>query len=179
MCVPAWIGLSAPNCSYTQLDDHHEWYRYHHLFQEMLQQRLSAELMPEQVNALHRQASTWFAEHGLLDEALQHALAAGDFDLAVRQMNNGLRDVLNREERPTLERWLRLLPEEMIQKHPQLLMIRVWALEFSWRLEQQAQVIQVVEDLVNSDIGASMPVDDLQVLARANPDDKIPTVVFF
>ena len=120
--------------------------------------------MPEEVNTLHRRASTWFEEHGLMDEAVQHALAAGDLDLAARQMTIGLRDVINREDRPTLERWLRLLPEEMIQRDPGLLMIRVWALELSWRLEQQAQVIQQVEELLDSDMGASLPADDLQIL---------------
>ena len=113
---------------------------------------------------MHRLASAWFEEHGLLDEALHHALAAGDLDLAARQMNAGLRDVLNREDRPTLERWLRLLPEEMIQRRPELLMIRVWALQFSWRLDLQAQVIQQVEELLDSEAGASLPADDLQIL---------------
>ena len=68
------------------------------------------------MQALHRRASVWFKEHGLIDEALQHALAAGDLDLAARQMSDGLREVLDREDLPTLERWLRLLPEEMIQR---------------------------------------------------------------
>ena len=98
------------------LEERREWYRYHHLFQELLQQRASAEMGLDQVANLHRLASAWFEEHGLLDEALHHALAAGDLDLAARQMSSGLREVLNREDRPTLERWLRLLPEEMIQR---------------------------------------------------------------
>ncbi len=146
------------------LDDHKEWYRYHHLFQELLQQRLSAEMATEEVNKLHLRVSAWFEKRGLIDEALQHSLAAGDLDLAAHQMTNGMCDVINREDWPTLERWLRLLPEEMIQRDPWLLMIRVWLLELTWRLEQQAQVIQLVEELVNSDIGASMPVDDLKTL---------------
>ena len=148
----------------TPLDNRREWYRYHHLFQELLQQKLSAELVPDQVNELHRLASAWFEEHGLLDEALQHALAAGDLDLAARQMNAGLRDVLNRQGRPTLERWLRLLPEEMIQRHPGLLMIRAWALEFSWRPDLQAQVLQQIEELLEAEEGAALQVDDLQIL---------------
>ncbi len=98
------------------LDNRREWYRYHHLFQELLQQRASAELAADQVSNLHRLASAWFEAHGLIDEALHHALAAGDLDLAARQMSAGLRDVINREDRPTLERWLRMLPEEMIQQ---------------------------------------------------------------
>ena len=100
------------------LDDRREWYRYHHLFQESLQQRASAELTPDQVAGLHCLASTWFEEHGMLDEALQHALAAGDPQLATHQMTTRLCDVINREDWPTLERWLRLLPEEMIQQDP-------------------------------------------------------------
>ncbi len=65
---------------------------------------------------LHRQASTWYGQQGLVDEAIHHALAAGDLDLAARQMTAGLRDVINRVDRPTLERWLGLLPEELIQR---------------------------------------------------------------
>ncbi len=146
------------------LDDRREWYRYHHLFQESLQQRAAAEMAPDHVAHLHRRASTWFEEHGLLDEALQHALKAGDPQLATRQMTIGLCDVLNREDWPTLERWLSLLPEEMIQQDPWLLMIRVWLLELTWRLEQQALVIQQVEELLDAGGGASLPADDLRIL---------------
>jgi ATP/maltotriose-dependent transcriptional regulator MalT len=146
------------------LDNHREWYRYHHLFQELLQQRLSIEMMPDQVNNLHRWASVWFEEHGLVDEALHHALAAGDLGLAARQMSTGLCEVLNHEDRLTLERWLRLLPEEMIQQQPELLMLRAWEMQFTWRLDLQAKVIQQVEELLDSGVGASLPVDVLQIL---------------
>jgi LuxR family maltose regulon positive regulatory protein len=146
------------------LDNRREWYRYHHLFQELLQQRAFTELGADQVSHLHRLTSGWFEEHGLINEALHHALAAGDFDLAARQMSAGLRDVINREDRPTLERWLRMLPEELIQRQPWLLMIRAWALEFSWRLDLQAQVIEQAEKLLDSEVGALLPVDDQQVL---------------
>ncbi len=148
----------------SPLDSRREWYRYHHLFQELLQQRLSIEISPDQVKNLHRRASAWFEEHGLLDEALHHAQAAGDFNLAARQMSAGLRDVINREDRLTLERWIRILPEEMIQRQPQLLMIRAWAFQFSWRLDLQAQVIKQIENLVDADDGTSLPADDLQLL---------------
>ena len=140
----------------TPLDDRREWYRYHHLFLELLQRRLSAEMRAEQVAKLHRLASAWFEEHGLLDEALHHALAAGDLDLAARQMNAGLCEALNREDRQTLERWLRLLPDEMIQRRPELLMIKAWALQFTWRLELQAQTLEQVEALLEFRWGRSL-----------------------
>ncbi len=138
-CTPAWIGLSALSC-------------YHPPGQppgmvplpSFIPGVAAAEAVvregTDQVADLHRRASTWFEEHGLLDEALHHALAAGDLDLAARQMSAGLRDVLNREDRPTLERWLRLLPQEVIQQRPELLMIRAWVLQFLWRFDQQAKV---------------------------------------
>jgi LuxR family maltose regulon positive regulatory protein len=146
------------------LDNRREWYRYHQLFQKLLQQRASAELGLDQVASLHLRASAWFEEHGLLDEALHHAMAAGDLDLATRQMIAGLRDVINRVDRLTLERWLRLLPDEMIQRHPGLLMIRAWALQFMWRLDLQAQVLKQIEDLLDADGGASLPEDYGQLL---------------
>jgi LuxR family maltose regulon positive regulatory protein len=157
-----WIERS--DLFLTSLDNRREWYRYHHLFQELLGRRLTAEIGPDQVSDMHRRASAWFEEHGLLDEALHHALAAGDFDLAARQMSTGLRDALNHEDRLTLERWLRLLPEEVIQHHPGLLMIRAWALQFMWRLDLQAQALQQLEALLDSGEGPSLPAADLQLL---------------
>jgi LuxR family maltose regulon positive regulatory protein len=146
------------------LDDRREWYRYHHLFQESLQQRLSVEMGADKVNNLRIRASAWFEEHGLLDEALRLAHAAGNLDLAARQMYAGLRDVLNHADRPTLERWLNLLPEEVIQQRPELLMIRIWTLHFLWQLDQLPPLFQQVEALLDAEVGASLPVDDLRVL---------------
>ena len=146
----------------TPLDNRQEWYRYHHLFQELLQQRLSAEMTPAEVTNLHRLASAWFEEHGLIDEALHHTLAAGDLDLAARQMNAGLRDVLNREDWFTLERWLRLLPEEFVEHRPELLMIKAWVLQFSWQHGAQIKVLQQVEELMDEGSIKTLTGDDLQ-----------------
>ena len=148
----------------TPLDESREWYRYHHLFQELLQQRLLTELSSDQVNDLHHLASDWFEEHGFLNEAIQHALAAGDVDLAARLMASKLYEILNREDRPTLEHWLRLLPEDVIQRRPDLLMIRAWALQFLWQLGLQGKVLQQVEELLDSEAGASLPVEDVKIL---------------
>ena len=181
---PAWNARSCldwierSELFLISLDNQREWYRYHHLFQELLQQRFSAEMPPDQITNLHHRASAWFEEQGLIDEAIHHALAAGDLDLAARQMSLGLRDVLNREDRPTLERWLRLLPEEMIQRRPELLMIKAWALQFLWRLNLQAQVLQQVEELL--DFGGRCIATGRRPAnpARPNPPDKVSVHVF-
>jgi LuxR family maltose regulon positive regulatory protein len=146
------------------LDDRQVWYRYHHLFQELLEQRLAAGVTPDELANLHRRASDWYEKQGLLDEALQHAIAAGDLDMAARQMIAGLRDAINREDRQTLERWLGLMPDELIQRNPGLLMIKAWALQFGWRLDYQMQVIHQVEELLDSEASKSLPAEELQLL---------------
>ena len=88
--VPASIQwLERNNLFVIPLDDNRQWYRYHHLFQELLQRRLLAEVGPEQVAELHRRAAAWFAGQGLIDEALRHALAINDLDLAAQLMVRG------------------------------------------------------------------------------------------
>ncbi len=148
--VPACIQwLERNNLFVIPLDNDRQWYRYHHLFQELLQRRLLAEVGPEQVTELHRRAAAWFAGQGLIDEALHHALAANDLDLAARLMEAGLCDVLNREDRPTLDRWLRLLPEDFIQRRPWLLMIKALAFQFSWQLPAVWKLLGQIEALLD------------------------------
>ena len=64
----------------------------------------------------------------------------------------------------TLERWLRLIPEDVIQQRPELLMIRVWLYELTWRLDLQLSVVQKVDELIDSEVGARMQNKDLQIL---------------
>jgi LuxR family maltose regulon positive regulatory protein len=133
--VPACIQwLEGHNLFVIPLDNDRQWYRYHHLFQELLQRRLLADVGPAQVTELHRRAAAWFAGQGQIDEALRHALAAADRDLAAQLMEAGLCHAPNREDRPTLDRWLRLLPEDFIRRRPWLLMIKAYAFQFSWQL---------------------------------------------
>ena len=132
----------------TPLDNDRQWHRYHHLFQALLQRRLLAAVGQEQVTALHRAAAVWFAEQGLIDESLHHALAVDDLDLAARLMQAGLCDVLNREDRATLERWLRLLPEDFIGHRPWLLMFKALALQFSSQLPAMWKLLGQIEALI-------------------------------
>ena len=133
------------------LDDVFEWYRYHHLFQQFLQQKLVSEMGSNTALQLHKLASVWLGEHGYVEEALQHALAAEDIDLAANHMSASLCDVLNREDRPTLERWQRLLPEKIILSQPELLMIRAWAYQLAFRLDLLMQTLQLMDQLLESE----------------------------
>ena len=148
--VPACIQwLERHNLFVIPLDDHRQWYRYHHLFQELLQRRLLSEAGPEQVAELHRRAAAWLDGQGLVDEAIRHALAINDLDLAAQLMVAGFCDAMNREDRATLDRWLRLLPEDFVQRHPWLLMIQAVALHWSWQLGAVGKVLDQIEALLD------------------------------
>jgi LuxR family transcriptional regulator, maltose regulon positive regulatory protein len=130
------------------LNNQTEWYRYHHLFAEMLRQKLNAEQGADAVAALHRRAAVWLAQQGYIDDALHHAISADDFGFAAQLVAQALPEALNREDRPMLERWLSFFPEAIILQRPELLLLKAWALQFSWRLQVQVHVIRQVESLL-------------------------------
>jgi LuxR family maltose regulon positive regulatory protein len=146
------------------LDDTRTWYRCHPLFRDFLRERLLARLGAEVVTDLNRKAAAWFAQQGLLDEAVRYALQAGDLDLAARLLEQRLGDVLNREDRTVLERWLRVLPEEIVARRPWLLMAKAWALNFTWQLGRQLKVVSQLEALLAEGGGATLPAEELQLL---------------
>jgi LuxR family maltose regulon positive regulatory protein len=150
-----WVERT--NLFVVPLDGRGEWYRYHHLFLGLLRQRLTAEADADRVAELHGRAADWFAERELVDEALRHAIAAHDLDRAARLIEQGLPRVLNLEDRPALERWLHLLPEEFIQGRPGLLMARAWALVLSWQLSAVARTLRQVEALIEGGRQAPSP----------------------
>jgi LuxR family maltose regulon positive regulatory protein len=103
------------------------WYQYHPLFREFLQQQLNSQL-PERVEELHRRASQWFEQNGMVSEAIQHAFAITDHKTAARLISSLAPDYLKRGELVTLRRWLELLPETVIWNEPRLCLTQVWLL---------------------------------------------------
>ncbi len=116
--------LESANIFIIPLDDSGRWYRYHHLFQEFLQARLSQRFSAAEVAALHRRAATWFAEHELIDEALRHTLVAGDMASAVDLVAANRYELINQESYRRLSRWLSMFPEPIIRESPDLLLIK-------------------------------------------------------
>jgi LuxR family transcriptional regulator, maltose regulon positive regulatory protein len=154
-----WIERA--NLFVIPLDNQHEWYRYHHLFRDLLQRRLREH--PDQVSTFHMNAARWFASHDLVEEAIHHAMQAADLNLAATLMERGLREVLNREDVPTMQRWLQMLPDDIIQKRPGLLIIKVWVAILKARFGEPLQYLRDVEALL-SDSSESSPPEELRVL---------------
>jgi LuxR family maltose regulon positive regulatory protein len=96
--------------------------------------------------------SAWYAQQGLMDEALHHALAGGDEAAAVQLVGEHLGDVLNREDGPALDHWLARLPEHLIYRHPALLMARAYSLSMHWRLAAILPLVERAESLLVEDL---------------------------
>ena len=101
------------------LDEVRGWWRYHHLFADLLRARLEQD-RPGRVPELHRAAAAWFDEHDLGDDAVRHALAAGDAAWAARLVERYVDALLGRSEGATLRRWLSMLPVELLRARPRL-----------------------------------------------------------
>jgi len=115
--------LERANLFVDPLDEKRRWYRFHHLFADLLRGRLR-EKEADRVADLYRRAATWCQDHGLLDDAIRHALAAGDAMWAARLVEQHVNEPLRRGEGMVLERWLSLLPDDVVRSRPALCLAR-------------------------------------------------------
>lgn len=112
-------ALERGNFFVVPLDDRRHWYRYHHLFAQVLYARLMAE-QPDLVSTLHLRASEWYEQHGLASDAIRHAMAAEDFERAANLIERAVPDMSRNREEATLLGWLKALPDEVVRCRPVL-----------------------------------------------------------
>jgi LuxR family maltose regulon positive regulatory protein len=136
--------LSRSNLFLIPLDDHREWYRYHHLFADFLSQRLR-ESEPERIPELHRRASQWYETEGLVDEAIQHALAARDMEGAARLADGIAADLVVRRESYKLVKFVEQLPSDLCQGYPMLCIWHAWALLYMGQMEMVEPALTLIE----------------------------------
>jgi ATP/maltotriose-dependent transcriptional regulator MalT len=126
------------------LDEVRGWWRYHHLFADLLRARLKAE-QPERVQGLHRAAAAWYDRHDLADEAVRHALAASDWDWAARLVERHVETLLGRSEGDTLRRWLSSLPELAVSSRPRLALARAYGAAMGFQVESLEALLDDAE----------------------------------
>jgi LuxR family maltose regulon positive regulatory protein len=119
--------LERANLFIIPLDAERRWYRYHQLFSDLLRQRLR-QVQPGQVSIFHSRASTWYEQHALLDEAIEHAFQARDFERSAALIAQLADALWKRGEHLKLRRWLRKLPDEWLCAQPQLCIYHAWFL---------------------------------------------------
>jgi LuxR family transcriptional regulator, maltose regulon positive regulatory protein len=118
-------SLEQANLFIIPLDASHTWYRYHHLFAELLQQFLRLSGTPEA--DLHRRASRWYEAHGFYHEAVEHAISAQDWEIAIRVMHQINSGMLKRGEGVTLLGWFKRIPAAVTRSNPGLCLMNAWA----------------------------------------------------
>jgi len=118
--------LERANMFVVPLDDRRRWYRYHHLFADVLRAHLYDE-DPDTTTELHGRASAWFASNGEMTEAIRHSLAAGDPERAADLVEAAIPAWRRDREESTLRTWLHQLPAEVTRMRPLLIVAKVLA----------------------------------------------------
>jgi LuxR family maltose regulon positive regulatory protein len=139
------LALERANLFIAPLDEARQWYRYHHLFADLLRHRIDVGL--RQSASLHRRASQWYADNGFLAEAVRHALAGANWERSARLIGQASDGMLRRGEIVTLLGWFGKLPKEVACADPQLCMSYAWAALLASQFEIAEPLLEHAEKL--------------------------------
>src|SRR5690348_1704505 len=132
----------------VQLDDVRGWWRYHHLFADLLRTRLEQD--PEHARRLHRNAAGWYERQELPDEAIRHALAAGEKEWAAWLVEEHFDTVFNlRGEQATIQAWLPALPEDLVRSRPRLLLAQAQMASMRGDLATMEPLLEAAERVID------------------------------
>lgn len=160
--------LVRANLFVIPLDEAHCWYRYHHLFADLLRHRVY-ERCPERVPLIHGRAARWCAEQGMFDDAIAHALAAGDADYAGELIARVGRGYLAKGELTTVQRWLAALPPARIAADPALLILNAWILAWDYQPAALEALLQYLPKVLPLELAAEAAA--LQAFLAAGRND--------
>ena len=139
-------SLEEMNLFTIPLDDERHWYRYHHLFADVLRKRLEHQY-PQLLPELHRRASQWYEQNGFIAESIQHAIAAGDQDRAAQLIEENGCFLLMSGEVATLLNWTDAIDFQS-ETRPWLAIQKAWALALTGDLDRVEPTLQVPEKLL-------------------------------
>jgi LuxR family maltose regulon positive regulatory protein len=142
--------LDENNMFLVGLDNNRRWYRYHHLFADLLRRRLLLK-KPEHIPSLHKTASTWFQQHGYIHEAVHHAFLANDDDSAARLAQSKILDLITRGEFDTIRTWIEKFPPAVILANPWLGVADLWQKVFSGELHDVSSKIEKLLTSIHED----------------------------
>ena len=140
------------------LDNERRWFRYHHLFGELLRHEL-ARTLPKRPATLHRRAALWYADHDDPAEAIGHAIASGDTELSSRLVTAYWLRTFNTGQLETVRTWLDALPDYVVAADASLSAARVLLALDTGRLEEVSSALDTAQ--------ASVPLDDRLKFLRA------------
>lgn len=138
--------LELSNLFVVPLDDDEEWYRYHNLFADFLRYELNS-TQPQLVPILHKRASEWFEQAGIVEAAINHAVTAGELARVGLLVARHWFDYVAGGQTATLERWLAALPEDLVNGDPALALVRAWIFALYGRREESERFLALAEDI--------------------------------
>jgi ATP/maltotriose-dependent transcriptional regulator MalT len=154
-CQQTLEYLARSNLFIIPLDDEGQWFRYHHLFADLLRARLRQSLAADAIAALHQRAAVWYERAGMAPEAIEHALAAMDYSHAARLVEKYAYPFMTRGELTTCMQWMAALPEDVTCRRPQFVLAKAWALTFAGAFHQVEPLLQQVEVLIQKESDTS------------------------
>ncbi len=146
--------LQRGNFFLIPLDDKRHWYRYHHLFADVLHMHLMTE-QPDQIPGLHRRASEWYEHNGSAADAIRHALAAADFERAADMVERAVPAMRQSRQESTMLGWLQALPDELLHYRPVLSVHYAGALLLNGKLEGVEARLQDAERWLDTNTNMS------------------------
>ncbi len=169
--------LERANMFLVPLDDRRQWYRYHHLFADVLKAHLVDE-QPNSVAELHRRASAWYSSANQPAEGIFHAFEARDFALAADLAEAAVPAWRRDRKETTIRKWLQLLPDEVIRRRPVLTVDLIGALasigEFADGTEQR---LDEAERLVNLAAAGASEAEQEVVVSRVEQVRSLPAAI--
>jgi LuxR family maltose regulon positive regulatory protein len=159
--------LERGNLFLVALDDRREWYRYHHLFADVLRAHLIDE-QPEDVAGLHRRASAWYADNGDVSEAIRHAISGRDYERAADLVELGLPTMRQTRQEARVYEWLQSLPTDVVRERPVL----VVAFAGSMLSVGQLEGVETWLDLADQQLAADIATDATSENRRLPLDDE-------
>jgi LuxR family transcriptional regulator, maltose regulon positive regulatory protein len=172
-------ALERGNFFVVPLDDTRHWYRYHHLFADVLHMRLLAEHL-DQVATLHRNASAWHEHHGSMADAIRHALAGGDAARAADLVERAAPAMRRSRQEATLLGWFRALPDELVRCRPVLNVAYASALMSTGDFEGVEDRLRDAERwLAPTATGAEQPATPSAEMVVVDPEEfgRLPGVI--
>ena len=133
--------LDQMNLFIIQLDDHRNWYRYHPLFNELIQQ-ISRQRIPDQLKQLHRRAREWYQGNDSVRESIRHGIAEENFEAVADLIEGNFLNVQGQKDRLNLTHWLQELPAHLFQTRPWLNVAYAYMLFLSGRDEDVPRLLQ-------------------------------------
>ena len=138
--------LARSNLFVVSLDEQDEWYRYHHLFSELLLYELMRS-RPDLVPILRRRASVWLEGAGFFEGAIRLAIVAADYQRVGQLITHHWYGYVSAGQAATVERWLESLPEERISHDGSLALVKAWLCALTGRREESARFLTLAESI--------------------------------